>query len=259
MAEPAIRLYTFDAGTVFTRGVRFLTPGGQEQVRDLADPNHCYLIQHPRGLLMWDAGLPDFIAALPEHTLRRGSRFRFVLPRTLASQLGQAGFTPEQVDFLALSHMQIDHAGNAALFTHARTLVQEAEFAIAFGPDAAKWGYYPRDFAMLAGRRHTLLSGDYDVFGDGSVVILSAPGHTPGHQVLLVRLASGPVLLSGDLYYASGDPGAHWMPAWNVDRAETERTMQRLNAIAAETGARWIINHDPSPAPPVVLSPQWIA
>jgi glyoxylase-like metal-dependent hydrolase (beta-lactamase superfamily II) len=207
---------------------------------------------------MWDAGLPDFIAALPEHTLRRGTRFRFVLPRTLADQLARAGFAPEDIDFLALSHMQIDHAGNAGLFTRARTLVQEAEFAIAFGPDAARWGYYPRDFAVLAGRSHTLLSGDYDVFGDGSVLILSAPGHTPGHQVLLVRLTSGPVLLSGDLYYAAGDPAAYWMPAWNVDPAGTLRTMQRLDKITADTAARWIINHDPNPAPPVVLAPEWM-
>lgn len=258
MADLRIRLTTFDVGTVYTRGVRFLAPGGQEQVRDLADPNHCYLIQHPRGLLMWDAGLPDFISALPEHTLRRGTRFRFVLPRTLHSQLNKAGFAPDQIDFLALSHMQIDHAGNAGLFTRAHTLVQEAEFAAAFGPDAAKWGYYPRDFGMLAGRKHTLLSGDHDVFGDGSVVILSAPGHTTGHQVLLVRLASGPVLLSGDLYYAAGDPAARWMPAWNVDPAETERTMQRMDEITASTGARWIINHDPNANPPLPLAPNWL-
>ena len=181
-----------------------------------------------------------------------------MLPNTLHSQLDEAGFSPGQIDFLALSHMQIDHAGNAGLFTRAHTLVQEAEFAAAFGPDAAKWGYYPRDFAMLAGRKHTLLSGDHDVFGDGSVVILSAPGHTAGHQVLLVRLASGPIMLSGDLYYAAADPAAHWMPAWNVDPAETERTMQRMDDIAASTGARWIINHDPAPDSLVALAPRWM-
>lgn len=238
-----IRLYSFHAGEVHTRGVRFHNRDGGEELRDMADPNHCYLIQHPQGLLMFDAGLPDSIASLPGQALVRG-KFRFLLRHSLSSLLAQAGFHSEDVRLLTFSHLQIDHAGNTGLFSNATPLLQRAEYDMAFGPEAVKWGYHIADYACLQQRLSTLLDGDHDVFGDGRVILLSAPGHTPGHQVLYVELEqSGPVLLSGDLYYAPGDPALGWMPAWNYDAAQTRETMARLEAFAARHGARWIINH----------------
>jgi glyoxylase-like metal-dependent hydrolase (beta-lactamase superfamily II) len=253
----ALRLYVFDAGRIHTRGVRFTNPAGAEETRDMADPNHCYLVRHPRGLLAWDAGLPDTIAALPGCALERG-KFRFELRRALAAQMAEAGFDPREVDFVAFSHLQIDHAGNAGLFERATTLLQAAEAEMAFGPEAEHWGYRLGDYAALAGREMVRLEGDYDVFGDGKVVLLAAPGHTPGHQVLLVRLAGGPVLLSGDLYYAGGDPAGRWMPGWNYDHGQTLRTMERLERIAAESGARWLINHEPRQRDSLPLAPRWM-
>jgi N-acyl homoserine lactone hydrolase len=240
-----IQLFPFDAGVVHTQGVHFFNRQGAEETRDFHDPNHCYLIQHPQGLLMWDAGLPDAIAQLPGKTLQRG-KYTFELQRTLQSQLVEAGFGAETVDFLAFSHLQIDHGGNAALFTHAKVLLQETEYTLAFGPDAEKWGYRRSDYACLAQNEVITLRGDCDVFGDGKVLLLSAPGHTPGHQVLFVELdQAGPVLLSGDLYYAQKDPVEGWLPGWNYNRAQTWETMARLEQFAAEHGARWVINHQP--------------
>lgn len=185
-------------------------------------------------------------------------KFRFALPRTLAEQMREAGFHPGRVDYAAFSHLQIDHAGNAGLFEGAKVLLQAAEVELAFGPEAGKWGYRLEDFAALAGREIVQLNGDYDVFGDGRVVLLSAPGHTPGHQVLWVALESGPVLLSGDLYYAPGDPAGRWMPAWNYDPAQTLETMARMEQIATESGARWLINHAPDGHAGLPLAPQWV-
>ena len=247
-----MRMYIFDGGWVHTRGVRFLGADGAEEVRDMADPNHCYLIEHPQGLLLWDSGLSDAIHALPGHALERG-KFRFVVERPLAAQLAEIGVAPGDVRRVAFSHLQIDHAGNAALFPQAEALVQDREYRMAFGRKAKEWGYVRADYAGLAKQPVRRLAGDLDVFGDGRVLLLSAPGHTPGHQVLYVdlpasgplSLSSAPLLLSGDLYYDAQDPAAGFMPAWNYDKDETRRTMQRLQAFAAERGARWLINHQP--------------
>lgn len=239
-------MYAFDGGTVVTRGVKFVAPDGRETTRDMADPNHAYLIQHPRGLLVWDSGLADAIAGLPRHT-RRSGHFRFIVRHPLAEQFAALGVAPADVAYQAYSHLQVDHAGNAGLFSNATLLLQRAEYEHAFGPDAQDWGYVPADYAALRDQPAHLLEGDCDVFGDGSVVILSAPGHTPGHQVLFVDLPhSGPALLSGDLYYAAQDPAQGWIPAWNFDAAQTRQTIRRLADFAAACGARWIINHDPA-------------
>jgi N-acyl homoserine lactone hydrolase len=240
-----LQLFPFDAGVVHTQGVHFFNRQGEEEIRDFHDPNHCYLIRHPRGLLMWDAGLPDAIARLPEKILQRG-KYTFELQHTLQGQLAAAGFSGEAVDYLAFSHLQIDHGGNAALFPRAKVLLQEAEVALAFGPVAEKWGYRRSDYDCLAQNEILSLTGDFDVFGDGQVMVLSAPGHTPGHQVLYVALDQpGPVLLSGDLFYAEKDIVEGWLPGWNYDREQTWDTMARLEQFAAEYGARWIINHQP--------------
>lgn len=238
-----LHLYVFDGGVVNTRGVKFVDPDGRETSRDMADPTHAYLIQHPHGWLMWDSGLSDRIADLP-HQTRSSGRFDFVVTNPLAYQFDALGIDPAEVDFLAFSHLQVDHAGNAGFFPKADVLLQKAEYDHAFGPEAAKRGYVLSEYESITARKLVLLDGDLDVFGDGSVVILAAPGHTPGHQVLFVNLpVSGPLLLSGDLYYAAQDPAESWMPDWNDNRAQTLLSMQRLQAFAAAHHAHWLINH----------------
>lgn len=254
----SLRIFIFDGGVVHTSGVRFINFNDIVETRDMSDPNHCYLIEHPGGLLMWDAGLPDFIAGLPNQTLEKG-KFRFSLSRPLKQQMGECGFPPEQVNLLAFSHLQIDHAGNTGLFTNARVLIQAAEWDMAFGPEAEAWGYVLADFSPLAGLEIIKLAGDLDVFGDGKVMVLSAPGHTPGHQVLYVDLPrTGPLLLSGDLYYDPKDPSEGWMPAWNIDREKTMETMARLSSFASDHGARWLINHSRSQRIQFPLAPSWM-
>lgn len=241
-----MHLYIFDGGVVHARGVKFVDPDGRETARDMADPTHAYLIQHPHGWLMWDSGLSDDIAYLPNQT-RSSGRFDFVVKNPISDQFDAIGIDPAEVDFLALSHLQVDHAGNAGFFPNAAVLLQKAEYDRAFGPEAAKHGYTLPEYEAISARKHLLLDGDFDVFGDGSVILLAAPGHTPGHQVLFVDLpVTGPTLLSGDLYYAAQDPAEGWMPDWNDNRPQTLLSMQRLQAFADAHHARWLINHDPS-------------
>lgn len=254
----SLRIFSFDGGLIHTLGVRFINRNGDEETRNMADPNHCYLIEHPDGLLMWDTGLPDYIAALPDQTLVKG-KFRFSLACPLQQQMEEAGYPPQQVRLLAFSHLQIDHAGNSSLFPNARVFIQADEFDMAFGPNAAAWGYVLDDYSALARQDTARLRGDMDLFGDGKVVLLSAPGHTPGHQVLYVDLPkSGPLLLSGDLYYDPKDPVESWMPAWNVNLEQTLETMTRLENFASERGARWLINHSRAQREITPIAPAWI-
>lgn len=158
-----------------------------------------YLIVHPRGTLLWDTGvIPDELVR-PEGT----TEARATVRTTIRGQLAAIGYKPSDITYLALSHYHYDHSANANEFAGSTWLVQRAERDFMFSETppatpingAARW-------AALRNSKTKLLDGDYDVFGDGTVVILSTPGHTPGHQSLFVNLKkTGPVVISGDLYH----------------------------------------------------------
>src|SRR5262249_8417274 len=137
--------------------------------------------------LVWDAGLDDALAGRPE-PLVVDDHAVFRVTDSVADQLAEAGHLPGSIDFLALSHFHPDHVGNVSLFTNATLLSQYDEHEAAFGPNAASSHSDPAGYAGLAGNKVTLLDGDHDVFGDGSVLVKRLPGHTVGNQSLLVRL-----------------------------------------------------------------------
>ena len=151
--------------------------------------------------------------------------------------------SPADVDYLALSHLHYDHAGNANMFAGSTWLVQRPEREAAFG-DAQ--GFFDRSlYADLESAETVILGGDHDVFGDGSVVIKSAPGHTPGHQVLFVKLTDpGPVVLSGDLYHFPENRTLKRVPTFNYDEAQTLESMDLVEDFLIETGTKLWIEHD---------------
>jgi glyoxylase-like metal-dependent hydrolase (beta-lactamase superfamily II) len=166
----------------------------------------CYLVVHPKGTLMWDVG------AVPDSDIKSEgtpNRYRIVLPngnerfvtatRTLKAQLAAAGYTPADINYLALSHYHYDHTANANLFAKATWLVRQVERDVMF-PEKPNDLTQPATYADLrTGKTVIIKMDDYDVFGDGTVVLKLTPGHTPGHQVLFVKLAkTGPVVISGD-------------------------------------------------------------
>ena len=206
---------------------------------DLSVP--CYLIEHPAGTLLWDAGLSDSLAEGSPHTQENGTVT--TVTTTLAAQLEELGFTPADLDYLALSHLHYDHAGNANMFAGSTWLVQRPEHEAAFG-DAQ--GFFDRSlYADLGTAETVILGGDHDVFGDGSVVIKSAPGHTPGHQVLFVKLTDpGPVVLSGDLYHFPENRTLKRVPTFNYDEAQTLESMDLVEDFLIDTGAKLWIEHD---------------
>lgn len=244
-AAPAVQIYAMQCGNIaFTDTDAFADDGSLAGVaRNLVDP--CFLIRHPDGDLMWDMGFPDAVAEMPNGLQVMGATV--TMPVTLASQLQQLNLTPADIEFISVSHSHGDHVGNAGLFAPTATWIVDADerahmFRDEARADAQGWPLV----APLENAQTILIEGDarHDVFGDGSVTIIQAPGHTPGHTVLLVRTAnSGNVLLTGDMWHLAESRERRLVPRFNVDRAQTLASMERVETIAAEENARIIRQH----------------
>jgi N-acyl homoserine lactone hydrolase len=237
------RLYVFDCGTIDVTDISVFSPGvdvGKKKV--LTDS--CYLVVHPKGMLMWDTGFSDELAAQPDGK-KVSENFHVRLKKPLAAQIKEAGYAPENVNFLGLSHMHFDHIGNVGLFPKATLLMQKEEYESAFGPDAAKYGNDPKNYPTLADNPNQQLTGDHDVFGDGSVVIKRAPGHTPGHQALFVKLKkSGNILVSGDLAHFTKNWDQRRVPSFNFDKDMSLKSMNDMAAFMKANKAKLWIQHD---------------
>jgi glyoxylase-like metal-dependent hydrolase (beta-lactamase superfamily II) len=239
----ALRLYLMDCGTMKERdGVPYGLSHEQMAPRDLSDP--CALVVHPRGTLLWETGLNESVNAIPAGAPAAavgGPRPGDRVDRTLKQQLAAIGYMPADVSYLALSHSHWDHTGNASEFTGSTWLVQKAEHDLMF---ADKPLSNQKDFEALRASKTKLLEGDYDVFEDGSVMLISTPGHTPGHQSLLVRLPkTGAVILSGDLYHFSEELTVKPEPRGR-NAEQTKASMAKIQSLVARTGAQLWIQHD---------------
>lgn len=229
------RLYVLDCGQGHALDQSRWSPGVNVGVPiDLVD--NCYLIRHARGWLMWDTGIAERVAQMPDGLVSAGGAMTWRRPRTLAAQLEQIGVKPADIRWVAVSHTHPDHVGNVDMFASAELLIQRAEFDWAFSADR-------RPFSP--DRPVRKLDGDVDVFGDGSVRIISTPGHTPGHQCLLVNLGkTGYVLLSGDAAHFQSNWDNRRVPSMNVDRDKTLASLQRMADLMAENRAQLWLNHD---------------
>lgn len=244
-AKPEIALYAIDCGKASVKDADMFADDGsfKGQARDLVDP--CYLIRHPSGDLLWDLGLPDALATTPLND--PAAVFQLTRTVTLAAQLQQLGLTPADIEFISISHSHFDHVGNGNAFAGATFLIDAEERATLFSEEARKTAEFA-NYAALEQAKSVSLEGegDHDVFGDGSVKIIAAPGHTPGHRVLLVDLAqAGPVLLSGDMYHLPESRERRTVPRFNTDRAQTLLSVEKIEKLVADTGARVVRQHVP--------------
>lgn len=238
------RLYAIDCGQSRTPDLSpWTTPA--DKGRPYTFANICYLIRHARGWMLWDSGHPDRYAAIPEGVPNQRRTSIAFVQKPLVQSLREIGVAPADIRWFAMSHSHPDHTGNANLFAHATIFMQQVEWDAAFGPEPQRFGYNPATYDQLRNANVVKLRGDHDVFGDGSVVIKSTPGHTPGHQSLFVRLPrSAPVLLSGDFVHLRANWEAMRVPSINFDREQSLRSMQAMDAFLKQTGARLWINHD---------------
>ena len=246
---PSPRLYVLDGGVLASETARYrLTDADVEEV-ELSVAS--FLIVHPRGVLLWDAGaVADRERGGPvgfeQRLLRRDGQERFVkLAPSLTSQLQAAGYEPSEVTHLALSHYHWDHTADANLFAHAAWLVPKLEHDAMFRADPPG-GTRPETYSALKNARTTLLTAaEHDVFGDGTVVIRPAHGHTEGHTVLYVKLAkTGGVVLSGDLYHYPAERTLNRLPTFEVSEADTQAARNELEQFLRRTNAALWIQHD---------------
>lgn len=201
----------------------------------------CYLIRHGSDYLLWDTGLPAATVGQPIQT----PAIRATLGATLVDQLARIHVRPEQVTSIGISHYHFDHIGQAASFPHARLIMGPGDLAALRGTEP---GIEREPLAHWLGGGGQVVEarGDHDVYGDGKVIMLNLPGHTPGHRGLLVRLASGPVLLSGDTYHFTEQVARRGVPPFNTNRAESLASMDRFDRLGRNLRAVVVIQHEPA-------------
>jgi glyoxylase-like metal-dependent hydrolase (beta-lactamase superfamily II) len=242
-ARPDLRLYVLETGLIECADYSIFSPNAGPGVhQDMSVRS--YVIVHPQGTLLWDTGIADAIAELPDGQ-RIIDSIVFKVPKTLRSQLSEIGVDPSSVDYLGLSHLHIDHVGNVDLFPDPTVLLQQAEYDAGYGPNPEEFTLIPETYAALDRDRIRTVAGDHDVFGDATVVLRSLPGHTPGHQGLLVDLRdSGPILLATDIAYSAQDYADAAIRTSNVDLDQSRSSIETAKRIERELGATVWLHHD---------------
>ena len=242
------KLFVFDCGRIRLPNIEaFNLQETDTDVRELSAP--CYVVDHAKGQLLWDAGLPSEVAAA-EGWVVRPDGLATTLDETLASQMQRMslGFDMDTLEYVAFSHIHWDHVGASNDVTSGTWLVQQGDYDAAHAEgNMSVPAVQPELLVGIKELPTQVLSGDHDVFGDGTVQLIAADGHTPGHQVLFVDLAeTGPVVLSGDLYHFQFSRVNRVVPLFNVDAERTLLSMDKVEALVTMTGADFWLQHDAS-------------
>ena len=223
--------------------------------KPMALSNSCYLIKHASGWLLWETGFTQEIAGVANGYPTPVIHWRWTAPKNLIGQLAEIGVAPQDITHLGFTHAHPDHIGNGSLFPTSTLFIQKAEWEFYLGPKGKPPGP-PANFARLRNNPTVQLEGDHDVFGDGTVMILATPGHTPGHQSLLVKLPkTGAVVLSGDAAHFKDNYDNRRAPVQNFNRDQTLASMNKLSQVVAAHKAQLWINHDVEQTAKLVKAP----
>ena len=209
-------------------------------------PVPVFLIEHPKGRVVFDTGLHPDVQHDAEARLGPLARVfpaEFRAGDEVAARLAARGVDAEHVDTVVLSHLHFDHAGGLATLPNARVVVQRREWEAGHDADlAGALSFAAHDFDH--GHDVQLVDGEHDLFGDGRVVCLPTHGHTPGHQSLRVRLDGGDVVLTADACYLRRTLEQEHLPPQPYDREAMLASIRRLRALR-DRGARVVLGHDP--------------
>ena len=225
----SLKLYTFDCGTIVVSDLdSFSSSGDYAGIQDTLT-NTCYLVRHPQGDLVWDLGLPLAMVGTGPQT---NDVFTLTLERSLADQLADIDLSTDDIELISISHSHFDHSGQAALFSNSQWLVNQNELDHMFAsPESSAQN------AAFADLSKIIISGDHDIFGDGSVTILD---------------------LTGDLYHRTLSREQKHVPRFNTDEPTTRLSMDRFEALAKASGARVIIQHEPKDIATLPVVPEFL-
>jgi N-acyl homoserine lactone hydrolase len=246
----SVRLYALDGGTLESDPTRYRLT--KEDVTATQLSVTAFLIVHPKGTLMWDTGAiaddswtPSGRPVARRLVLSNSQERRVTLRTTMKAQLAAIGYSPADITYLALSHYHWDHTANANQFVRSTWLARQAE-RDAMLPKQAPDPPQPSTFADLGNAKTVVITDDdHDVFGDGTVVLKLAKGHTPGHQVLYVKLAkTGGVVVSGDLYHYPQERTLNRLPTFEFNVDQTRESRGAIEAFLKKSGAQLWIQHD---------------
>jgi len=256
-APPATpRIYIFDNGAIKGLDPKLFNFERQE-LKEVDFIDVSYLIVHPRGTLMFDSG------EIADAELKGGPITKGVMSadKPLLPQLAAAGYKPADVNFFALSHYHGDHTGNANEFAGATWIVQKAERDFMFAANHPEGTIIDvASFSKLKDAKTKVLNDEnFDVFGDGTVVLMSAPGHTPGHQVLAVKLAKrGLVVLAGDLYHYPEERTTGRTPSFEFNAEQSKASRAKIEQFVKDNKAELWIEHDIATHGKLPRSPQFV-
>ncbi|MCQ1836027.1 N-acyl homoserine lactonase family protein [Neorhizobium galegae] len=242
-AAADLELWRLDCGSVVVKDLSSFsdTFAYKGESRTLTDS--CYVIRHGADYLLWDTGLPAaLIGKAPDLSQPLAPSLSVDIP----TQLAKIGIKSDQIGIVGISHNHFDHMGQASTFAKATLMIGAGDWE-SLHENPLPFGVMPALVQPWMDGKAKIdpVSGDRDVFGDGSVMMLAMPGHTKGETALLVKLPqSGPVLLSGDVVHFEEQIGNNGVPPFNIDRAESLASMERMNRIAKQLNATLVVQHD---------------
>lgn len=242
----SVRLYVFDCGVI-----KGLSPAAfnfkQEEVKATEMVVPCYLIVHPKGTMIWDTGTIADSAFKPGGSpVTQGTGVIMSATKPLKTQLAAVGYKPSDITYLGLSHYHSDHTANANDYAGATWLVHKEERDVMFAPPQPGAIIATASYSALKDAKTTIIkTDDYDVFGDKTVIIKFAPGHTPGHQVLFLNLKkAGPILIAGDLYHYPEERTTGKTPTFEFNQEQSLASRAKIDVFLKQSKAQMWIEHD---------------
>ncbi|MBL4870923.1 MAG: N-acyl homoserine lactonase family protein [Robiginitomaculum sp.] len=255
--KPIVRLFALDCGSIEVTDMSPFSINGAFDGQSYSLANPCYLIRHPDGDLLWDTGFDQALADSPDGM--RGGGFHSTVSVKLTDQLQEIGLNVDDIEYVSVSHSHPDHIGNARLFKKSTFLISSLEFSYMFSDEMRKSNESFDSYAHLESTLIKKYNDEYDVFGDGLVVIKTLPGHTPGSSILVLHLENaGTVLLTGDLIIHAAGRRIGAVPTFNTDAAQTRDSLAKFESLAAQKSALVIIQHEPMDFKKLPAFPEWL-
>ncbi len=255
----AEKLYRLDCGHSLANDELVWTPG-ENVGRSIEFSSTCWLIKRGSEWVLWDTGVPEATLNDPKGWSTLPKLIVYHLDKTITAQLAQIGLETSNITYVALSHTHGDHIGNVSLFPDSTILMQRVEYNWISSPDGTNDNV--NQLKALARKllgtpkKLQLVDGDTDIFGDGSVTLISTPGHTPGSQSLLVHLKNaGFIILSGDVVHLEANFEKNIVPSLNTDKAASIASMDKVRKMIATYQAKLFINHDKAQSDTLKLLP----